>query len=365
MKRLYFLLVPAIILASCGGGEKGKDLATLKKERAELDAKIKTMEASSKDTAGKKEGRVTPVMITEVQPVKFTSYIEVQSSIGGDEVVTASAKAPGTINKVLAQVGQKVSQGQLLATLDASVAEQQIKSLDPQIELQKALYEKQQKLWAQNIGTEVQLLGTKAQYESLLKQKSSLQAQRNQYNIVSPINGTIDAVSVKVGDQAMPGANGFHVVNLDKLKAEANLGENYIGKVKQGDPVTLVFPGAADSIQTKLTYVAQSVDPSSRAFLVQVKLGSNKKLHPNMSCVMKIANYSSASAITVPVSVIQKTSKGEVVYVLNGGKASAMQVKTGRNSNGQVEILSGLNAGDKVITTGYEDLNDGDPVSAQ
>jgi len=362
MKRLFFLLVPAIIFASCGGGntDKGADLIKLKKERGDLDLKIKALEAGKKDSS-----RVTPVFVTTVQPARFVSYVEVQSAIGGDEVVTATSKVPGTVNKVLVQVGQKVGAGQLLATLDASVADQQIRALEPQIDLQKALYEKQQKLWAQNIGTEVQLMSSKTQYESLLKQKASMQAQRDQYSIVSPISGTIDAVSIKIGDQAMPGMNGFHVVNLEKLKAEANLGENYIGKVNQGDPVTLVFPGIGDSIQTRLTYVAQSVDPSSRAFLVQVKLGHNKMLHPNMSCIMKIANYENPSAITVPVSVIQKTSKGDMVYTMENGKAKAVLIKTGKNSNGQVEILSGLKPGDQVITTGFEDLNDGDNVAAQ
>lgn len=363
MKRLLFLLIPTMILVSCENKpDKATELAKLKKERADLDVKIKTLEAGKKDSS-----RVTPVYVMDVQPSKFNAFVEVQSQIGGDEVVTATAQSPGTVTKVLGQVGQRVHKGQLLATLDANVLEQQLKALDPQIELQKALYDKQQKLWAQNIGTEVQLMSIKAQYEALIKQKAAMQAQRNLNNIVSPIDGTIDAVTIKVGDQAAPGAStsGFHVVNLEKLKAEANLGENYIGKVKQGDPVTLIFPGTGDSITTKLTYVAQSVDPSSRAFLVQVKLGSNKKLHPNMSCMMKIANYENTSALTIPVSVIQKTSKGDVVYVADGGKAKAVQIQTGKNSNGQVEILSGLTAGDKVITAGFEDLNDGDPVSIQ
>lgn len=361
MKRIYLLLVPAIIIASCGGGGnngKSTDINELKKQRADLDARIRQLEAGKKDSS-----KATPVSVAEVQAARFTGYVEVQASIGGDEVVTATAKSPGTINKVLAQVGQKVHAGQVLATLDATVMEQQIKALEPQLELQKALYDKQQKLWAQNIGTEVQLLSAKAQYEATQKNKAALIAQRDLYNIVSPISGTIDAVSVKVGDVAQPGMNGFHVVNLDKLKAEANLGENYLGKVHQSDPVMLVFPVTGDTIKTKLTYVAESVDPLSCAFLVQVKLGSDKKLHPNMTCIMKIANYENDNAIIVPVSVIQKTSKGDMLFVADGNKAKSVIVQTGYNSNGQVEILSGLSAGDKVITAGFEDLNDGDKIA--
>ena len=205
----------------------------------------------------------------------------------------------------------------------------------------------------------------KTAYESSLSQKTALQAQRALYNIVSPIDGVVDQVNLKIGDPAAGPNTNFQIVNMNKMKAVASLGENYLGKVKEGNPVTLVFSGTGDSIKTKLTYVSQSVNPMSRAFDVQVKLGSDKKLHPNMSCIMKIANYNNPAALTVPVSVIQNTPNGSVVYIADNGKAKAATVKTGQTADGMVEILSGLNAGDQVVTTGFEDLSDGDAISVQ
>jgi multidrug efflux pump subunit AcrA (membrane-fusion protein) len=146
-----------------------EELAKLKKDRSELDQKIMKLEGNKKDSV-----KVTPVSVTEVQPTDFHAYIEVQSQIGGDEVVNATAKMPGTIKTVLAQLGQKVHAGQRLATLDASVVDQQMKAMDPQIELAKSLHEKQQKLWAQNIGTEVQLMSSKSSFESLVQSKEAL-----------------------------------------------------------------------------------------------------------------------------------------------------------------------------------------------
>jgi RND family efflux transporter MFP subunit len=211
----------------------------------------------------------------------------------------------------------------------------------------------------------VQLLSAKAQYESAQKQKAALVAQRDMYTIKSPISGTVDAINLKVGDVAAPGnpTTGIRVVNHDQLKAEANLGENYLGKVKTGDPVVLVLPDLNDSIRTKLSYVSQGVDPISRAFQVQVRLGANKKLHPNMSAKMKIANYQSPNALVVPVSVIQKTAEGEMLYIAEGNKAKAVYVRTGRIANGDVEVLAGLKAGDKVIVEGYEELDNGEGVA--
>ncbi|GAA4465920.1 hypothetical protein GCM10023093_18950 [Nemorincola caseinilytica] len=361
MKRSYLFLVPAIVLASCGGGSKdpAAELAALKKQRADIDAQITKLEAGKKE----KNAKVTPVSVWELKPGTFNAFIEVQSQITGDEVVSAGARAQGTVTQVLVHVGQQVRKGQVLATLDNAIPDQQIKAMEPQIELAKALYEKQQKLWQQNIGTEVQLMSAKTNYENLLKQKAVAQAGKDLYNVVSPINGVVDAVGMKVGDQSM--FSSIRIVNTSKLKAEANLGENYLGKVNVGDKATLIFPDMNDSLNTKVSYVSRAVDPLSRAFMVEIKLGDNKKLHPNMSCILRISNYENSSALVIPVSVIQKTAEGEMVYVVEGNTARSVIVKTGRNSNGKVEVLSGLKAGDKVVVAGFEDLDSGETVSIQ
>lgn len=363
MKRTLYILLSAAIFASCGGGEKKEDksaeLSKLKKERAALDKKIADIEAIVNKNA---PAKAVPVSVLTLAPQQFSATIDVQASITGDENVVASSQAPGVITKIYVRPGQHVSKGQTLATLDAAAIEQQINAQQAQLTLAKQLYEKQQKLWEQNIGTQVQLLQAKANYDAATSQRAALVAQKNMYVIKSPINGTVDDVPVKEGDMSSPGMNGIRVVSKDKLKAQARLGESYLGKVKQGDDVKLIFADATDSMNTKLTYVAQSVDPISRAFLVEVKLPANARLHPNMSAQMKIANYQKSEAITVPVSVIQRTNEGEMVYVAEGGKARAVVIQTGRNSNGIVEVLGGLKAGDQLVTAGFEELENGEAV---
>ena len=362
MKHLILLLIPAMIFVSCGpGNQKTGDIEKLKKERSELDQKIKALEGPGNDSTKKK----TPVSVMDVEPSDFVSTINVQSQITGDQNTYASPQAPGIVNNVLVHAGEHVNKGQVLATLDVAAMEQQIEGQQAQLTLAKTVYEKQKALWAQNIGTEVQLLQAKANYESAQSQQAALVAQKNMYRVTSPIAGVVDQMNLKVGDATAPGAQSIRVVNTDKLKAEASLGENYLGKVKMGNPVTLIFPDLNDSLKTSLSYVAEAVDPVSRAFLVQVKLSNQHKLHPNMSCIMEIGNYESKNTLTVPISVIQKTSKGEMLYVADGDKAKAVYIKTGANSNGIVEVLSGLSAGDKVITAGFEDLDNGDPITLE
>lgn len=362
MRKIMYLILPIALLAACKGKttDKAAELVELKKQRAELDLKIKALESGVVDSA-----KSTPVSVTVLAPQDFHAYVEVQAQINGDDNILATPKAPGTVKSVNVVVGQHVSQGQVLATLDASAIEQQIEAITPQLNLQKSIYEKQQNLWSQNIGTEVQLMTAKAQYEATQKQVSALQTQRDMYRIVAPISGNVDQVSLKVGDFASPGMAGIRVVSSDKLKAEAAIGQNYLGKVKEGDMVTLIFPDINDTIQTKLSHVSQAVDVISRAFTVQILLGANAKLHPNMSCIMRISNYENKNALVVPVSVIQKTSNGPMLYIADGNTAKSVIVKTGQNSNGNVEILDGLKAGDRVITTGYEEMDNGESINIQ
>ncbi len=364
MKQIIPILLAAALFAACGKTEESPaaQLAKLKKERAQIDAKIQALESKNNTDSAKP----TPVTVLNLEPGLFRSHIDVQATVASDDNVMATPKLMGTVNRVLVHVGEQVRQGQTLATLDAAAIDQQIAAQDAQISLLQSLYEKQKNLWAQQIGTQVQLLSAKTNYEAATKQRAALVAQRDMYRIVAPISGTVDVVDVKEGDAAQPGGlRGIRIVNMGKLKVEANLGEVHLGEVKTGDPVTLIFSDVHDTLHTRLSYVAQSVDPVSRAFQVTVKLGAIKGMHPNMSVRMRIANYSADHALAVPVSAVQRTGTGDVVLVADGNKAKAVNVQTGRSDAGMVEILSGLQAGDRVITAGYEDLDTGSPIVVQ
>ena len=372
MKRLPLLLLLAagISFTACKSDKKGDnpeaELLELKKDRSVLDARISKLEAQNKPAAGAARA-ATPVTVREIFNSSFTSAVDVQATISGDENILASPQMPGLVTRIFVNPGQRVSRGQVLAQLDAATVDQQIAAQQVQIDLLRTLYQKQQILWKQNIGTEVQLLTAKANYEAAQKQKAAAEAQRNMYRIVAPVSGTVDQFDLKVGDIAQPGGGatltGIRIVNLNQLKAKASLGESYLGKVRIGDPVTIILTELGDSINTKLSYVAQSVDLRSRSFGVEARVGGVAGLRPNMSCRMKIKNYQVAQSIVVPVKVVQESSKGTIVYIADGKVAKPQPVKLGRTYNGEVEILEGLKEGDRVVVEGYQELEAGDAIS--
>jgi len=360
MKKLLY--IPAILfLAACSNKPKDKktELADLKKQQAELSSKIATLQ-SEVGTQDSTKG--TDVSAITVQPGQFTNYVQIQGRIDAQDNVTAYPQATAVITALNVKAGDHVSKGQVLAQLDNSVLVQNIAQAQAQANLSNTLYQRQKNLWDQKIGTEVQYLQAQTQLQTAQKQVASLRQQADMYRIVSPISGTVDQMDLKLGQIASPGQAGIRIVNADVLKVKADVPESYSSTVNQGDSVKILFPDVSDSLTTRVTFAAKVIDPTSRSFGIEVKLPHNNEYRPNMTAVLKIADYSKRNAIVIPVNAIQKSDEGDYVYVNNNGFAKRKSISEGATSGGMTEVTSGLSKGDQVITEGASELGDGDKV---
>ncbi|MFA6946884.1 MAG: efflux RND transporter periplasmic adaptor subunit [Pedobacter sp.] len=363
MKKIV-LISTVVFLASCGGKptDKKSELESLRKERAELNAKIEKLEAEvGVVTSASDEKDVTAL---EVKETEFKNYLEVQGKIDAEENVQVNPEAPGVVTAVFASIGQNVSKGQVLAQIDDQVLRQNISELQTQLELATTLYERQKSLWDQKIGTEVQFLNAKTQKDAAERRIATVRTQVSMYKIKSPISGTIDAMDLKVGQAVSPGMSGIRVVNASKLKAKALVAESYVSRVNQGDNVQVILPDVPDTVATKISFASKTIDPISRSFTVEIKLPSNSSYRPNMLSILKIVDYQNLKALVIPVNAIQKAENGDYVFVEENGKAKRVTIQTGRISEGKAEILSGIKAGDKVIIAGTNGLSPGDIVKS-
>jgi RND family efflux transporter MFP subunit len=354
------------LLAACNSTtpDKRQQLDKLKGERDKLNAQIASLQASL-DSAGGAPARTVPVAVTVLQPSVFTNYIEVQGKVDADKNVTVTAEVPAVITAIYVRTGQHVSTGETLAQLDSRVISGQIAQLQNQLAYTKNLYERQQNLWDQNIGTKVQLLTARNNYENVQKQIQVQQSQLAMYKIKAPISGVVDEVIARIGQAVSPGVPTFRVVNMTDLKVTGQIGESDIGLVNTGDAAEVVFPDLGDTLHTRLSYVSKVVDPVSRAFGVEIRLPHKAAYHPNMLAVIRVVSHRDKNAIQVPISVIQHDSQGDYVYVSDAGKARKTPVTIRHTYGGYAEISSGLKAGDRLITAGFEDLNEGDSLQLQ
>lgn len=367
MKKVILSFVTICILVSCGSSDKQVQLDKLKKQRTEIDAQIKTLETELAATGGNKENKKTrSVLISSLNYQPFQHYIEVQGKVDGDENVSISAKMGGAVSKILVKEGDNVTIGQVLAELDNQVALQGMEELKTALNFASTMYDKQKSLWDQKIGTEVQYLSAKNNKESLEKKLTTLQEQLEMMQLKSPINGTVDGIDIKIGHTIMPGMPAIRVVNLSNLKVKAEVAEAYSSKVKKGNDVLIYFPDMKKEIRSVIGYSAKVINNTTRTFMVESPLENSTEYHPNMIAILKIVDYKQDSSIVVPLNVIQNVGGSVYVYVAvnEGGNpvARKKEVAVGQIYNGNAEIISGLIKGDKLIVTGFQDLNDGELI---
>jgi membrane fusion protein (multidrug efflux system) len=367
------LFASTLLLASCGGSNKDPkaELAKLKQEQAANQAKIAELEAKTGAGAAA-AAAATPVSTINVQPENFKSYLDVQGRVDFDQNASVGARAAGTLTSVRVQRGDRVGKGQVLATIDASILDANIAELRTRMELAKTIYDKQAGLWKQQIGTEVQYLQAKNNYQALQRNLATLNQQKALYNVVAPFGGSVDDVMPKLGETVAPGTPVVRLNSGSGGKILADVSEAYASAIKKGDKAIVTIPDlGGEEISATVRSVGQSISATSRTFTVELRLPSNKagQLRPNMVATVRIQNYDRPNTTVLPVDLVQKDEQNSYVYVVdqNGGKAVAKKrvIKTGNTYNGKVEVLSGLATNDQVISGGYQNLNEGQSVAVQ
>lgn len=388
MKNISTVLTSTLILfaIACGRGDNTLEtqkatLAALKKESLSLNAKIATLEKAIAKAGGAEAAKAILVAVTPLATQDFTHYIELQGKVESESVSFVTPRAGGgQVKGLFVKRGDQVRKGQLLLQLDnslikqsAAAASQNIETLKSQAALAKSVYEKQKNLWDQNIGSEIQLLTAKTNAEALASQLKAATEQlgvvRDQLaytSVYSDVDGVAEEVNVKVGELFI-GPGQIKIVNTSRLKLTTMVPENYAGKIKVGTETSLNFPDIQKIIDAKISVVGNVIDPLSRSFYIEAKLPIDKNFRPNQLVQVKIKDYEKKNAISAPINLLQNDEKSKFIYVavLENGKLIARKkaVTVGQYYGNNIEILTGLVAGDNVITEGYQTLFDGQNIT--
>lgn len=397
MNRILKSLLPALaitVIASCGSTNDNADslskkkaaLEKLKTERINLDGKIDKLEAeiAKLDTAASVQ-KPRLVVLTPVAKSQFNHYVTLQGKVDQQNIsyITPSGQ-PGQIKAIYVKQGDRIRKGQLVLKLDDEVIrqnvaaiKQQMGTVNAQLELAKSVYERQKNLWANNIGTEVQLLQARTNVETLQGQLSTIeanakavQAQANQSNVYSDVDGVVDDVTAHVGETftGNPLQGGYvRIVNNTDMKVVVTVPENYSGTISKGSKVIVEFPDGNPSFEGVISFMGYSVGLTTRGFNAEIKVPKNMNLKPNQTAVVKILDYQAPNTIAIPLNTIQNDEGGKYVLVAasrNGSLvAEKKQVTIGRFSGDSVEVLSGLVPGDALVTEGFQDLLRGQLLS--
>jgi RND family efflux transporter MFP subunit len=376
--KQFLLICTLFLIAACSGNkEENKDLAgkkaeleKLTKERDAIAAKITTLETEIQKLSGNTATEKTKLVeVTELINQDFSHYIELQGKITTENVSYVTPRGMGgQVKSIYVKEGDNVKKGQLLMKLEDGIIQQNIKQVESQLSFAKNIFERQENLWKEGIGTEVQYLSAKNNVESLDKQLDLVKEQLSTTSVYAQVSGIVEDVNIRVGETFMgsPMAS-ITIVNPSAMKAVVDVPENYVSKIRKGMPVVINVPDLNQSFNSSISLISETINVTSRSFVAESKIGGNGNLKPNQIAIVKILDHEAKNAIVIPVETVQSDEKGKYVYVATqeGNKTVARKraITIGEFYDELIEVNAGLATSDKLITKGYQGLYDGQLIS--
>lgn len=384
MKKILYLITATIALSACGGKEQSVDdliaegnLETLRTKKSEVSDQQKQIEANIRklDSAialksGEEKLPLVNTITAEFQ--KFDHFLELQGDVKTKQNVLVYPEMAGTLQRVYVKEGDKVRKGQTLAVIDDGGMSSQLAQLKTQAELAKTTYERRKRLWDQKIGSEIEFLSAKSNYEAAQNSVDQASSQLGKSTIRAPFSGIIDDVIKDQGTVVSPGSGSevFRIVNLSDMYIEVAVPETYLGDVSKGNEAMVYFPVLGDSITTKIRETGNFINPANRSFNVEIPVPNAKgNIKPNLSAKVRLNDYTSEEAILIPSNIISENAEGEqYVYLAdepnadNEAVAKRSIITTGKTQGGQIEVLTGIQNGSHVIKEGARTVKDGQKV---
>ena len=383
MKNIITLLAITILLTGCADQKQettqeiiaSENVDAIQKRRdkivlqqQEANSQIKALDKAL--TALNPEKNMPLITSFAASKTVFKHYVELQGSVETDQNILITPEMGGILKNVHVKKGQRVKKGQLLATIDDGGMSQSLAQMQVQKALAKTTFERQERLWNQNIGSEIQYLQAKTAYDGQVKAVNAMQQQVAKASIKAPFSGTIDDIITEKGNVVATGLTAiFRIVSLENMYVKADVPETYITSVTVGKQVEVSFAVLGETFDTTISQTGSFINPNNRTFKAEIDLKNRKNnIKPNLTARLKINDYTNKNAIVIPQSIISENAQGEqYIYILkqiNQDKAVASRViiVTGKKQGNSIEVLSGLKDGDQIIEEGARSVKDEQPV---
>lgn len=384
MKKQFFILLASLfVLSNCGNPSGIATLPESMEERKQLLAEKRAELENVQNTIAELEALLgeapsevlgdDPKLVTiqKVELTTFRRYAEIQGNVVPQTMNTISSETGGRMSRLTVKEGDMVNAGQLLATTDSEPLQKQLLELESALGLAKDVYERQKRLWDQEIGSEIQLLQAENNKDRLEKSMESLKSQIRKSNIYAPISGVIENLRYEQGDVVPPGMPIMELLDVRKLKVVAEVPERYVGTVRKGDQVKIKIPALDFNQDGKINLVGRVVHPTNRTFSLETNLENSKgDIKPNLLALVAIQDFSEENSIVVSVDLVQQEIGGKsFVYVVTEKTgnlyAEKVYVKTGESYANTIQIKEGLKDGDELVILGARGLAENDLLQIQ
>jgi membrane fusion protein (multidrug efflux system) len=374
LKNLSIILLALVIFSCAQTNEidaKKSELTEAKEQLFTLKSKISKLELELVELGVVEVNtNLTLVSTIIINQKPFYHQVDVRGAVQSRNNVLISAETPAAVQQILVVEGQQVRKGQTLISQDGEVLKGSIEELESSLELATTMYERQQKLWEQNIGTEVQFLEMKNRKESLDLKLATTRSQLSKTVIKAPFNGVVDMIDVRVGEMAQPGMPIIRLVSMSNMYIKADVSESFIAKFSKGQKVKVYFPSTDYTIHSNISSIGQVINPNNRTFEIEVSIPANgAKVKPNMITVLTLADYVNKNALAVPTNIIQSDRMGNYAFQVKEEEGKSVvrrvDIETGITYGIETEIKQGLSGGETLVHKGGIGLTEGGIVEVK
>lgn len=372
MKKIIALFLTITLLISCDKEVKKSSLEELNNKKTTLIGKIDSLNNELRSIK-KQISKLDPnkkLQIITTLPVKngtFKHYIEIQGVVKADKNIEIRPELGGTVKTIYVKEGQKVTSGQTLVQLDDAAIKNSITELNTQLTLAKTTFERQERLWNQKIGSEMQYLQAKAQKESLENNVATLKTQARKMKIIAPFSGIVDEIFPKKGELTSPQMPIIRLLNLDKVYVEADVTETYLPVIKKGTETIVNFPSIHKTIEAKITQTGNYINPNNRSFKAKINLSNkDQSIKPNLLADLKFLDFK-ANGIIIPSLLVQQDQNGTnyvfTIKTKNGEHTIVKNIITvAKEYNNETYVSEGLTKNDTIVNKGAKQVQSGEIV---
>jgi len=383
MKKFYISILVLLIISCNSSGSsnitsliENGDIEELKKRKKEYVDTMNTMQVELNEINDgiaflDENEKITLVSSYEIKEKVFNSYIEAQANLKTRKNILILPEFQGTLEQIFVNEGQYVKKGRLLAEINDSGLKEQLEQLTIQANFAKENFERTERLWNNNIGSEIQFLKSKTDFESSQKMVEQMKDRLAKTKVYAPFDGEVDEIISNQGSNLIPGVSQIlRLVNLDKIYAEASVSEKYISFIEEGTEAIVQVPLLGKEIKSQIIQTGNFINPSNRTFRVEVPVENiDNKIKQNLDAKIKINIYSKKDAVVIPLRIVREDASGRnFVYVMNQDIKEGVYVTTktfislGNKNNTDVEVTEGLKIGDMLVLEGASIVEDSQRV---
>lgn len=382
MKKLYPLILILFFIVSCENKNKSVEAILDSENLSEIKAKRTELNQQQRDLrndidrldeyidAHEKQDR--PILVTAqvIKDTIFKHYVEVQGNVDTNQNLVINGEFSGVLTHIYVKEGQNVSKGQILAKIEDGGLASQVAQQETQLALAKTTFKRQERLWNQNIGSEIQYLQSKANFEAAENAVNQLRSQLSKSEIKAPFSGVVDAIISDPGQLVIPGQTPImRLVNLSDMYVKASIPENYLRNIKKGSQVIVNLASIQKEFTGTVRQVSNYINPNTRSFDIEIAIpNEDGMVKPNLIATVKVNDYQVENAIVIPENILQENAAGEMLaYIYKPvndsiGEAKRTVIETGHSYENRVEVMSGLSTGDIIIIEGSKNLREGQKV---